>query len=242
MAQANIKYKEKNYTLSYELQNTTKPEILLLHGWGANKELMKQAFEKVFNNFSQIYLDLPGFGNSSIEEPLTSDDYADIVYEFLQTKNFYPQIILGHSFGGKIAALLIQKLRQTTKLVLLSNSGILAKKTLKVRLKITLFKIVKHFGLGKLYRLFASEDAKNLNPLMYKTFKNVVDEDLSARFAKITNKTFIFWGMKDKATPLESGEKMHKLIVQSEFYPLEGDHFFFFKYSDFIASKLQGYK
>ncbi|EHR4645575.1 alpha/beta hydrolase, partial [Campylobacter coli] len=148
-------------------------------------------------------------------------------------------IFLGHSFGGKIAALLVLDF-QKAQLILLSNSGILAKKSFKVRFKIILFKFLKKLGLGRFYRYFASKDGANLNPLMYQTFKNVVDEDLSQTFAKIDNKSLIFWGIDDKATPLKSGEAMHKLIKTSEFYPLEGDHFFFLKHSLFIANKIKG--
>lgn len=243
MAQTSIHYDGKDYELSYEIvHNDKKPQILFLHGWGANKELMKHTFAKVFENFSQIYLDLPGFGNSSVEKALRSADYVYLISKFLQAKDIQPEIILGHSFGGKIAALLTQKDKryESATLVLLSNSGILTQKSLKVRLKIALFKIVKHLGFGRFYRLFASKDGANLSPLMYETFKNVVDEDLSEAFAKITNKTLIFWGIDDKATPLQSGKKMHELIKHSEFYPLKGDHFFFVAHSDFIARKLQG--
>lgn len=239
MALVNVIYNNDTYELSYEILNQDKKKsLLILHGWGANKELMKQAFSKNLNDFCQIYLDLPGFGNSSAPKSLYSQDYVNIIKEFLKEKKLDINIFLGHSFGGKIAALLVLDF-QKAQLVLLSNSGILAKKSFKVRFKIILFKFLKKLGLGKFYRYFASKDGVNLNPLMYQTFKNVVDEDLSQTFAKIDNKSLIFWGIEDKATPLKSGETMHKLIKTSEFYPLEGDHFFFLKHSLFIVNKIK---
>ncbi|HEG3182468.1 TPA: alpha/beta hydrolase [Campylobacter coli] len=239
MALVNVIYNNDTYELSYEILNQdNKKSLLILHGWGANKELMKQAFSKNLNDFCQIYLDLPGFGNSSAPKSLYSQDYVNIIKEFLKEKKLDIDIFLGHSFGGKIAALLVLDF-QKAQLVLLSNSGILAKKSFKVRFKIMLFKFLKKLGLGRFYRYFASKDGANLNSLMYQTFKNVVDEDLSQTFAKIDNKSLIFWGIDDKATPLKSGEAMHKLIKNSEFYPLEGDHFFFLKHSLFIANKIK---
>ncbi len=77
-------------------------------------------------------------------------------------------------------------------LILLSSAGILAKKSLKVRFKIRIFKILKLFGLGKFYRYFASKDGVNLSPMMYETFKKVVDEDFSEIFAKQKAKSLIF--------------------------------------------------
>ncbi|EAJ5525008.1 alpha/beta hydrolase, partial [Campylobacter jejuni] len=51
--------------------------------------------------------------------------------------------------------------------------------------------------------------------------------------------SLIFWGKSDEATPLYCGEKMHELLKNSTFYPLEGDHFFFLKHSAFIAQKIK---
>ena len=45
MASKEIHYKEHTFKLAYELVNPTQDEVLLvLHGWGSNKEIMKQAF------------------------------------------------------------------------------------------------------------------------------------------------------------------------------------------------------
>ncbi|MCW1535434.1 alpha/beta hydrolase, partial [Campylobacter jejuni] len=76
-------------------------------------------------------------------------------------------------FGGKVSTLLA---KEKDTLILLSSAGILAKNYL-VRFKIRIFKILKLFGLGKFYRYFASKDGVNLSPMMYETFKKVVDED-----------------------------------------------------------------
>ena len=240
MALTQIIYEKNTYDLSYEIIHPSqKKTLLILHGWGANKELMKQAFAKEFPDFCHLYLDLPGFGKSNIIKAFQSKDYVNIIKKFLKEKKIHIDIYMGHSFGGKIAALLALEFKNS-KLILLSNSGILAPKSLKIRLKIIIFKFLKIFGLGKLYRYFASKDAVNLNTIMYQTFKNVVDEDLKDVFSKIETKTYIFWGIDDQATPLSSGEKMHQIIKNSQFYPLEGDHFFFLRHSAFIAKQIQG--
>ena len=238
MALTHISYENKQYQISYEiLGDISLPQMLILHGWGANKELMKQSFSKFLNGFCQIYIDLPGFGNSSIEEVLNTQDYANITKLFLKSKNFNIGFFMGHSFGGKVSTLLAQ---ENDTLILLSSAGILVKKSLKVRFKINLFKILKLFGLGKFYRYFASSDGANLNRIMYETFKKVVDEDFSAIFAKQKAKSLIFWGKEDTITPLICGEKIHKLLKNNTFYPLTGDHFFFLKHACFIADKIQG--
>lgn len=238
MAQANIKVNQLHYSLNYELLNTNSSNFLLiLHGWGANKELMKKAFADEFKDFCHIYLDLCGFGKSSIIKPLNSFEYAQIITTFLKQKNFTPQIIIAHSFGGKIATLLSQKFHLKI-LVLLSSAGILWQKSLKVRLKIALFKALKWLKIPKFRSFFASKDVKDMNQTMYETFKKVVDEDFRQIFAQISCKTLIFWGIEDKATPLKSGETLHALVKNSQFYALKGDHFFFLQNAPFIAQQI----
>ncbi|WP_270984800.1 alpha/beta fold hydrolase [Campylobacter upsaliensis] len=235
MAQSMVVYKHQNYALSYEVIGLEKEEkILILHGWGANKELMINTFSHHLKDFCQIYVDLPGFGRSSVEEVLESEDYALIVGEFLKMKGWEIAYFMGHSFGGKICALLARK-TPNAFLILLSSAGIIAPKSFKVRFKIALFKFLKKLGFGSFYRFFASKDGANLSPLMYETFKKVVDEDFSAIFKSLENQSLIFWGEEDQATPLKSGELINTLIKKSTFYPLKGDHFFFLQNAKFIA-------
>lgn len=238
MAVASVESKGIKYALSYELLHPEKSEcVLILHGWGANKELMKQAFAPEFKDFCHLYIDLCGFGKSTIETPLNSDDYALVLSEFLRQKQIQPQIIIGHSFGGKIATLLSKDFSPQI-LVLLSSAGIVWQKSLKVRAKIAIFKALKALGLAKFRSFFASKDVKGMSGTMYETFKKVVDEDFRANFSEVSCKTLIFWGIDDSATPLKSGEQIHALIAKSEFYALQGDHFFFLQHAPFIAQHI----
>jgi len=234
MASKEINYKDHTFTISYELVNPKeKKSILILHGWGSNKEIMRQAFGKSMPEYRHIYIDMPGFGKSSNEIVLETQDYADIIRVFLDSIRADIDIAMGHSFGGKIATLLKPKL-----LVLLSSAGIYRTKSIKIKLKIAIFKLLKLFALTKLRSYFVAEDAKSLSQPMYETFKNVVDEDFSSIFANFENKTLICWGKDDTATPLDSGEKIHSLIKNSNFYPYDGDHYFFMKHSQDISKHI----
>jgi len=230
MAVKEVKYGGKIYRISYETVNPAHKDVaLFLHGWGANKEIMKKAFGMYFNDFRHVYVDMPGFGASSMHGALATKDYAKIIKSFLDELGASPKIIFGHSFGGKVATLL-----NPEYLALLSSAGIVAKKPLWVRFKIALFKFLKLFGLGFLYKFFATKDVKGMSKTMYETLKNVVDEDFSSKFADFGGKAFIFWGEEDKATPLKSGERVSRLIKNSEFHALKGDHFFFLLHARYI--------
>ncbi|CAA6804401.1 MAG: 2-hydroxy-6-oxohepta-2,4-dienoate hydrolase [uncultured Campylobacterales bacterium] len=235
MATKQILLKEKSFDISYIIENPEcEKDIIFLHGWGSNKELMQKSFSKYLNDFRCIYIDLPGFGKSTNEYALNTYDYASVIDKFLLTINSDRHIIAGHSFGGKVAVLLNPK-----NMVLLSSAGIPVKKSFKTRFKIKTFKLLKVFGLGKLYKIFASSDANGLSKNMYQTFKNVVNEDFTLNYKEFKNNALIFWGIRDTATPLSSGKETNELIKTSKFYECDGDHFFFMKNAEFISQKLK---
>lgn len=234
MASKEIQYKEHIFQLSYELVNPSQDvALLVLHGWGSNKEIMKQAFGKFLPEYKHIYLDMPGFGKSTNDMILTTEDYAKIVQLFLDELGIAPAIAMGHSFGGKVSTLL-----NTPCLVLLSSAGVVTEKPWSVKIKIATFKLLKPLGMKKIRELFVAPDAQGMSHEMYETFKNVVDEDFEASFAKSKSKALCFWGKEDTATPLYTGEKIAGLIENSKFYPLDGDHFFFLKHAAFIAETI----
>jgi len=235
MALKSVVYKNSTFEISYEILNAgAELDFVLLHGWGSNKELMRGSFAPYMKKFRHIYIDMPGFGKSSCDIVLTTADYAQIMELFLAEIKVSKDIILGHSFGGKVATLLKPKL-----LVLVGSAGIFVKKSLKIRTKIALFKTLKVFGLAKFRSLFVAEDAKALSEEMYETFKNVVDEDFSEKFKSFDSKALLFWGRDDTATPLSSAESIASLMSDATLEVYDGDHYFFMKNSADIAKKIE---
>lgn len=234
MAQKTITYKNILFTLSYSIlkpqdsKQDKQQDLVILHGWGANKNLMQNAFKETFKAYTHYYIDLPGFGNSAIPPfALHTKDYAEIIKLLLKALhlNIAQVTLLGHSFGGKVGVLLNPK-----QLILLSSAGILTPKPLKVRLKITITKAFKWIPfMRRLTYFLRSKDVENSPEVLYQTFKNVVDEDFMPIFATFKNPCYIFWGKEDLTTPLSAGEKLHICITGSKFFVLNGDHFFFLK-------------
>ena len=234
MASKEVNYKNHSFQLSYALVNPTQEKVLLvLHGWGSNKEIMKQAFGKTLPQYKHIDLDMPGFGKSNNDIVLTTEDYGHIVQLFLEALGITPTIAMGHSFGGKVSTLL-----HTPCLVLLSSAGVVTEKPWSIKLKIATVKFLKPLGMTFIRDMFKSKDVENMSHEMYETFKNVVDEDFEDSFAKSKSKALCFWGKDDTATPLYTGEKIAGLIANSQFYPLDGDHFFFLQHKYFIAQTI----
>ncbi len=222
MALKRIEVDGKEFEISYDIVRGDKKNVIFLHGWGANKEAMK-GFAK-YLDATQLYIDLPGFGKSSNNFVLNSFDYAKIVDKIINELGFKKEVIVGHSFGGKIALLL-----NPDKVVLIASAGISMPKPLSVRLKIKSFKLLKSLGLSKFRDFFVSADVKNMPQNMYETFKNVVDEDFRDIFATFKNEAVILGAKNDSAVPLEAVKIQGKLLKKEPII-FEGDHFFYLNY------------
>lgn len=235
MALKNIQHKQQSMYISYEIINPeAKYDIVFLHGWGSNKELMKGVFAPHLKQFRHIYIDLPGFGNSTNAIALETDDYATVLERFFAETGISKNIIVGHSFGGKVGLLL-----QPDVLVLVASAGIYVPKSFKVWAKIRLFKVLKVFGITSLRKIFAASDAKELSEPMYQTFKNVVNEDFSKQFENYEGEALLCWGRDDTATPLHTAHTINGLIKNSRLVEYSGDHYFFMQNGGSVASEIE---
>jgi len=231
-----IQYKHQTFQISYDVVNPEKSKTMIfLHGWGSNKEIMKQAFGTSMDAFRHVYIDLPGFGNSTCNLALVTEDYANIIELFLAQINAnQDHIVLGHSFGGKVALLLNPQI-----LILVGSAGIPVPKPLKIQAKIALFKMIKFTGITKLRSMFVAEDGKKLTEIMYQTFKNVLNEDLTQSYKEYSGKALLCWGKDDTATPLWTAEKMVEMMGDARLVVYEGDHFFFVQQADAVAKEIE---
>lgn len=226
MAKINV----NNISLSYLVKKGEgEKNALIMHGWGANKELMEQFFTQALTPHCKqmIFLDFAGFGGS--DEPkyaFNSLDYLKLSEDFLNELGINVDILLGHSFGGKIACLMASK-KDYEALILCASAGLKLPKSFKTKCKIILAKTLNKIGFKNIRKLLASKDGANLSDTMYQTFKNVVDEDFSDEISKINTNTLLLWGDKDTATTLKIGQKMNSLIKNSKLITFNGNHFFF---------------
>ncbi|WP_120944874.1 MULTISPECIES: alpha/beta fold hydrolase [Helicobacter] len=223
MAKRRVVYQGRAFEIAYDRLNAHAPKsVAFLHGWGSCKELMQHAFKACFTRSQHFYLDLPGFGKSPNDIFLTPQDYAQVIDAFFSSLEMTPDLLIGHSFGGKIATLC-----QGARLVLLSSAGVVLPKSFKTRLKIQLAKGLRALGLSN--KALRSADAQGLNPAMYEIFKYTVQEDFSAYFRACAKDTLILWGAQDTTTPLCAGQRIAALVPKNRFIVLPGDHYFFLK-------------
>ena len=215
--------------LYYEVSGSGKP-LLLLHGWGANCKSFNVILKDLEQNFTVYRLDFYGFGRSE-SPPLDSNvfTYADAVYEFIESIICTKVVVLGHSFGGRIA-LIIGNRELIEKVILLDSAGLPPRFNIIKHFKVKRFKKLKNrvqAGKAQAKKLekYGSSDYRELNENMKSVFVRVVNEDLT-RFAQSLNKpTLILWGRKDKQTPLYMAKRLRKMIKNNQFRVVNGGHF-----------------
>ena len=101
--------------------NNKKDTIVLLHGWGQNIEMMQPIGDNFKDKFQILIIDLPGFGRSSEPKyPWSLDEYVEVIKKLLDKLKIKNPIMMGHSFGGKLALLYASKY-DVKKLVLFAS-------------------------------------------------------------------------------------------------------------------------
>lgn len=215
-----ITFKDINYIRYGNNKNRT---IVMLHGWGQNIEMMKFIGDKLDEDV--LIIDLPGFGKSKEPDTVLSIyDYANLVHDLITNLEIKNIILIGHSFGGKIALAYASKYK-VEKLVLLASPFKSKENKINIRTKV-LKKLKKVPGLNKLEEFakkhIGSTDYKNASGIMREILVKHVNLDITEDVKKITCPTLIIWGDNDECVPVSDGKLLEKLINDSGLIVFEG--------------------
>lgn len=202
----------KGFNVYYEIVGNGSVPVVFLHGWGGSVDSFKFTTKYLNFCYKAIFIDFPPFGKSEMPQvELTIYDYALMVKKILSLNNITCPIIVGHSFGGRVSLILANKVN-TRGLILTCSAGIKPKRTFKYYYKIIKHKICKKL---KIKNKSGSKDYNSLPDNFKKTFINIVNAHLEKFAKKINSKTVLFWGEKDKETPIYMAKKLNKLIKNS---------------------------
>ncbi len=210
-------YKDISIHYTYTNNNYDK-QIVYLHGWGQNIEMMEPIAKPFQENVDTLILDLPGFGKSGEPKSAWSlEDYADMVHALLEKLKINSPILVGHSFGGKVSIVYASKYK-CEKLILLASPYKVAipRVSFKVRVLKTLAKmpLLKNIA-NKMKKNMGSIDYKNASPKMRAILVKHINTDVSENCKRITCPTLIIWGTNDTAVPLQDAYEIEKLIENS---------------------------
>lgn len=202
-----------------------KMNIVWFHGWGLSYQSLLPLAGYFTDIADQFLFDLPGFGQSAVPlEVWGSADYAKALLEHLP-KNKLPTVLVGHSFGGRIALHLAAE-GKANKVVLLGASGLQEKRSFYFKVKAFIIKY-----LARLMRVFGiqpnlgSADYRAAKGIMRPIFVKVIRENLLDVAAKVKVPALLIYGKKDTEAPPSFGKRYAAVMKKSKLHILEGqDH------------------
>ena len=211
--------------LTYSQVNSENPKICFLHGWGGESNNWKN----ISGEFESIALDIPGFGKSvPFEKSFSPKTYAEYLIDIIPDS---VEIIVGHSYGGRIAVHL-SRLKKYKKIVVIASPLVKVDKT---KDSISIFKFYKFIHklnlisdekLEKIKKKYGSEDYKNANKYLRDTLVMAVNDDLVQILPKIDTHVDLIYGEYDTTVLPQNGTTANKIIPDSDLTILPKENHF----------------
>lgn len=207
-------------------------DVILLHGWGQNKEMMDLIFEHLKDRFHVFSLDFPGFGESDDpKEAWGVMEYMHFLEDFIQYNQIENPILIGHSFGCRVAIRYAAVHHDVKKMVLTGAAGIKPKRGLDYHMRTAAYKTGKWFlkvtgqndKLTELQKNAGSEDYRNAQGIMKAVFVKVVNDDVTPVLKDVVCPVLLVWGDQDTAAPIWMGKVMEKEMKDAGLAVFEGD-------------------
>ena len=231
--------------MHYEYNNTgSNSTVVFLHGWGLNGNSFNSIINRI-KNASILKVDFYGFGQSvQPKEYFDTYEYAYQIFLLLKKLNIKNIVLVGHSFGGRVAIVLSSVFNIKVRNLVLTSSAGINRFNLKTWLKIKWYKFLK---VLKRMRIISdnklsysgSVDYKNADKLMRRILVNVVNQDLKYLLNDISAKTLLVWDKKDKDTPYYICKTLRGYINNSKVVLYNnGGHFVAFENINKFSSEI----
>lgn len=221
-----MKLKIKDVNINYVFyDNDSKINLVYLHGWGQNIEMMEPIAKPFEKKYNVLIIDLPGFGLSDEPKEVWSIfDYAEVVNEIIKKYNIKNPIMIGHSFGGKITLTYAAKY-DTKKIVLLASPyrKSMKKPSMKTRILKSLKKVPilnKLEGFAKKH--IGSTDYRNASEKMRQILVKHVNLDISKEVKSIKCPAVLIWGTDDTEVPYEDAIYLEKIMQNAGLVTYDG--------------------
>ncbi|WP_162601191.1 alpha/beta fold hydrolase [Occallatibacter savannae] len=206
--------------------------VVLVHGLGGRAEDWEKLAPYLRKAGYRVYLpDLPGFGQS--ERPTNFSysvtDQAKVVEGFFDAMGLKQADLGGWSMGGWIVQIVAAKHpERVSRLMLFDSAGLYMKPEWDTKL----FTPVSPAEIENLDKLlmphpphlpdFVSRDILRVSSehawVMHRSLDTMLlgRETTDSLLPELKMRVLIVWGELDQITPLSEGEKIHKLIPQSQ--------------------------
>ena len=110
-------------------ENSGKPVMVFVHGWGGSGRYWRSTAEAIADNFDCLLYDLRGFGRSPLpantpDLKYAMEDYADDLAVLLDALNLDRVYLNAHSMGASIATFFLNRYSAKVQQAILTCNGI----------------------------------------------------------------------------------------------------------------------
>jgi pimeloyl-ACP methyl ester carboxylesterase len=201
------------------------PRVLALHGWARTH----RDFDAVLAPdgrapLPSIALDLPGFGASPPPtEAWGATEYARAIGPILDEMQL-PVVLLGHSFGGRVALHLANQRPEAIAALVLTGvpfmhaAGRRARVAPAYKLTRTLhrMKLVSDDAMDAARQRFGSADYRAAQGIMRQVHVRSVNETYEEQLDAVRCPVHLVWGADDTAAPLEMAQRAVARVAQGD--------------------------
>ncbi len=207
------------------------PRILALHGWGrTHRDFDGVVAPSGEDPLPALAIDLPGFGASPPPTGVWgADEYAKAVGELLGEMQT-PVIILGHSFGGRVALHLANQHPASVGALVLTGVPFLHPAGQRTRIapaykairRLHRMKVISDGTMEAARQRYGSADYKAAQGIMRQVHVRSVNETYEAQLDTVQCPVHMIWGADDTATPVEVAERAVARVAHGDLHVYPG--------------------
>ncbi len=220
-------------------------DVIILHGWNLSGERFRPLTDELGKQGHRVFApDFPGFGTQPIpKKPWHVVDYAEFLKSYMEKLHISAPVLIGHSFGGRVALKFSQIYPQDVSAIVLTGTpGFSPVPTKKLLFFLMLSKaggmlfalpvlnLVAERARRFLYYIAGAREFLRAEGAMRQTFKNIVRDDLTVAMEEMAVPCLLVWGEFDSIVPLPIAKRMEETIPNAVLKVIpEADHAIPFK-------------
>lgn len=221
------------------------PRVLALHGWGRTRG----DFDSLLSGYEALAVDLPGFGASPPpDHAVGAAGYAQLIEPVLAEFDL-PPVVVGHSFGGRVAVALAAAQPESVSGLVLVGVPLLRRVGPKpgVPWKYRLIRGARRLGLIPEERLerarkeYGSADYRAASGVMRDILVAAVNETYELELGTLTCPVRMVWGERDSAAPLSVARAALPMIADGSLDVVpEAGHDVHLSHADRVRAAIDG--
>jgi pimeloyl-ACP methyl ester carboxylesterase len=184
--------------------------VVFLHGWARRgADFAASATELARRGVASVTLDLPGFGSSPVPTVAGgARHYAILVAPALEEMSADPLVLVGHSFGGRIATVIAAEHPERVRALVLTGAPLVrlaAPSTPPWRYRVTRSLHVRGWlseeRMEAARQRYGSSDYRNAHGVMRDVLVANVNEGYEDELARVRVPVAMVWGANDEEVP-----------------------------------------